>query len=407
MPVLLWVAGRLPRQRHSPKGRLLYKRWDIILDKRIGGPAWPGVKREVGMKVGSFFTLGMLFMALALGPIFSSYPMHTATTWVVNNIGDTTMGVCNQSMCSLPDAIAFAAASGDTITFSVTGTIYLNHYGMTIGKDLTISGPGAGILSITGTGRYTVFHILAGKTVTISGLTITHGSSSNGGGIYNEGLLTLSQCTVSDHTVTGNGGGLYNVGTATVSRSTFIINKANNGGGIENAGGALSVTNSTFTGNSAVNKGGGIDNNSNSTLNVTNSTFRDNSATTGGGIATISSGSIAKNILMAGNYGWNCNGQFVAGSTNNLATDNKCSPGFTQVSLEQLALQGLIGNPGYFSLWPGSAAIDAGTNDGCPALDEPGHLRPQDGDGNGVAVCDVGAFEAWPLTLYLPLVIGN
>ena len=171
-------------------------------------------------------------------------------------------------------------------------------------------------------------------------------------------------------------------------------------GASENQGGVLRVTNSTFTGNVADNRGGGIDSGSNSTLDVTNSTFRDNSATDGRGIANPSSVTTARNVLMAGNDGWNCNGQFANGSTNNLSTDAYCSPGFTQVLPEQLALGVLTGKPAYLPLNVGSVAIDTGTNDGCPAFDEPGKSRPQDGDDDGVAVCDVGAYEAWPVNYF-------
>jgi hypothetical protein len=364
------------------------------------------VKKEVGVKMRSFFTLVVLFVALAFEPVFNSYPTHAATTWVVDTLSDVLHVNCSPGMCSLRDAIAFAA-NGDTITFSVTGIIRLDHGTLTLNKDLTISGPGAGNLSIDGVGYYQVFKIPVGKNAILSNLTITHGTSINGGGIYNEGVLVLNQCTISDHTATGDGGGLYNKGTATVSRSTLSGNHASYGGGIKNEGGVLSVTNSTFTGNVAGNRGGGIDSGSNSTLEVTNSTFRDNSATTGGGIGNPSSVSTAKNVLMAGNGGWNCNGQFANGSTHNLTTDNTCSPGFTQVLPEQLPLGNLEGNPAYLPLMPGSAAIDTGTNDGCPALDEPGMPRPQDGNHDGVAVCDVGAYEAMPVTLYVPLVICN
>lgn len=45
------------------------------------------------------------------------------------------------------------------------------------------------------------------------------------------------------------------------------------------------------------------------------------------------------------------------------------------------------------ALGPGSSAIDTGDDGLCPATDQRSVARPQDGDGDGVAHCDVGAYE--------------
>jgi hypothetical protein len=115
---------------------------------------------------------------------------------------------------------------------------------------------------------------------------------------------------------------------------------------------------------------------------------------------------------MADNGGGNCSGLFAVASTNNLATNSTCSPDFSQVSSVDLALGDLSGNPAYFPLNSGSTAIDTGTKNGCPAVDEMGKHRPQYGNDDGMAICDVGAYEAWPIDLfdhavYLPLSICN
>jgi hypothetical protein len=60
-------------------------------------------------------------------------------------------------------------------------------------------------------------------------------------------------------------------------------------------------------------------------------------------------------------------------------------------------------------LLPNSPAIDAGDNAVCPATDFSGTARPQDGNGDGNAVCDLGAYEWWaPVAwVYLPLVVKS
>ncbi|MFO7632271.1 MAG: choice-of-anchor Q domain-containing protein [Caldilinea sp.] len=59
------------------------------------------------------------------------------------------------------------------------------------------------------------------------------------------------------------------------------------------------------------------------------------------------------------------------------------------------------GNDNYRLLW-GSPAIDAGTTAGAPPFDLDGVVRPQDGNFDGNAVTDMGAYERAPLYLYLP-----
>lgn len=56
-----------------------------------------------------------------------------------------------------------------------------------------------------------------------------------------------------------------------------------------------------------------------------------------------------------------------------------------------------------------SPAIDAGDNTICPAIDYDGTARPLDGNGDGVAVCDIGAYEWWAPAawVYLPLIVRN
>jgi hypothetical protein len=216
---------------------------------------------------------------------FSAVPTFAGTVTVTNN-ADSGAG-------SLRDAIA-SALPGDTINFSpalLPATITLSSM-LTISKNLTISGPGvSNLVVIDGGTNDTVIEIDSGTTVAISGLTIQHGLSNSGygGGILNNGTLTLNNSTVSSNYAAIAGDGIYNAtgGTLTVTNSTLSGNPTGKfaavackngfpcpigGGGIYNAGTVI-VTNSTLSFNSATGDGGGIYNDSEATLSLTDSTL--------------------------------------------------------------------------------------------------------------------------------------
>ncbi len=126
----------------------------------------------------------------------------------------------------------------------------------------------------------------SGEPVSLSGFTITGGNAIYGGGILNNGTLTVTDSTFSNNSISGygQGGGICNMlGTLTVINSTFTDNSApSDGGGVCNIMGTLTMTNCTFTNNSSYG-GGGIFNQG--ILTVTNNIFTDNSASyQGGGI---------------------------------------------------------------------------------------------------------------------------
>src|SRR5262245_28092790 len=88
---------------------------------------------------------------------------EAATNTVSNTSGSFVAG-------SLPIAVR-DSASGDTIVFApnVTGTITLTQGGLVISnKTLTILGPGAGALAVSGGNAVPVFTIESGSTVSIS-----------------------------------------------------------------------------------------------------------------------------------------------------------------------------------------------------------------------------------------------
>ena len=129
---------------------------------------------------------------------------------------------------NLQDAI-YSAAAGSTLL--VNGTCTGNFY---INKNLTLSGPA----TLDGGGVPTQFGAalnVAAGTVVLNNLIIQHGVGidSFGGGLWNNGQLTLNHSTVRDNTAFAVGG-VFNTGQLTLNSSTVSYNTAtdNNGGGI-------------------------------------------------------------------------------------------------------------------------------------------------------------------------------
>src|SRR2546423_325420 len=169
--------------------------------------------------------------------LFATAIHSLAATLVVTNTDDSGAG-------SLRQAIADAnPAGGDTISFSVTGTITLSSGELVIDKALIISGPGASQLTVSGNSASRVCNVtVAGPAaVTFSGLTIADGkvtSNANGAGISSTqgATLNVTNCTLSN-----------NQTDVTFSGSST----GNSGGGIFNMGGSLNVRDSTLSGNGA------------------------------------------------------------------------------------------------------------------------------------------------------------
>ena len=328
-----------------------------------------------------------------------------------------------------------AGTGNDLINFSVSGTIALGStlpaIANTFGESLIIDG--AGQIAIDGSNGMNPVQILvvnSGATLEVKDLTIENGSASFGGGIDNEGMLTVLGCVFSGNSTLGSGGGIFNNATAIVVASTFSDNTADDGGAIDTAG-TLSVTTSTFSENMATNAGGAIAVEDSGTLSVINSTFSGNSAQSGGAIfssnattitnatfsgnsgAARSGGAIGSNrgtmvvinsVLANSIAGGNCSGITNDGGFN-ISDDRSC--GFRgsgangvalgdNVSDANIALGALADNGGpthTMALGAGSYAIDAiPFAHQCPATDQRGNPRP-DAAGSQSA-CDVGAFES-------------
>jgi uncharacterized repeat protein (TIGR01451 family) len=256
-------------------------------------------------------------IALMVGPAYAS---GCVSGQVVTNNADSGSGSLRQAVID--------ACPGSTISFAVglASPISLTSGAILINENLTIVGPGASVLSVSGGGNDRVFQIGSGFASTvvvgISGLTITDGSaydSAGGNGIYNLGTLNLANSVVSGNvekyavnggaiangcngcvsatlnltnsTISNNGGidggAIYNslssaLNTVNVVSSTISGNTANFGGAVSNYG-SLTVTSSTISGNSGTYFGGGLYNYSGGTMTVTQSTIAANKTGYGGG----------------------------------------------------------------------------------------------------------------------------
>jgi BspA type Leucine rich repeat region (6 copies)/Concanavalin A-like lectin/glucanases superfamily len=201
-------------------------------------------------------------------------------TFSVTNTNDSGPG-------SLRDAVA-NFVSGDTIILSTNlsgATIRLASGELLLDRNLTLDASGLpNGLVIDGNASSRVFEVASNCTVVLDSLTITNGNASGnyGGGIYNNGTLTLNECTLAGNSAMYDGGGVYNFydGTVTLNQCTLAGNSANyysSGGGIYNNFGTVTLNQCTVAGNSATSgSGGGIYNNI-GTLVLSNSIVAGNS----------------------------------------------------------------------------------------------------------------------------------
>lgn len=227
--------------------------------------------------------LGCLFLFLMVPPAFGS-------TITVTNTDDSGPGSLVPG--SLRDAIA-AAAPGDTIDFDVTGTITLSST-LTIDKNLTISGPGAANLAVSGNNAVVVFATDNHTNVTISGLTVSGGFNAYpggwGGGIVNKGSMTVSDCVITGNAIPaggGPGGGIFNYSSLRLLNSVVSGNSsAYGGGGVWNNGNAaLEIVDSTISSNSTVGDGAGVGNQGGSVTIIRTLVSGNTTPNNGGGAA--------------------------------------------------------------------------------------------------------------------------
>ena len=362
------------------------------------GVSLPAAARYFAKGMARPSILAALMLLIAPVAIFTAgHSPHAsaANTITVNSLADP--GITADHFCSLREAISNANAKADTtsgdcakgtgndtIVFNLSGTIALASNLPPILHILEIDGTGQAI-TIDGGGASQAFLNFSG-VVTLNNLTIANG-----------------------HTAAGNGGGVFNNGSLTVSNCTFVGNTAAAGGAISNGApaGTLAVSNCTFSGNVSA-AGGAIESTHGGT--VRSSTFANNSSgSSSAGAAILASNTTVQvtNSIMAGSTGANCGvvGSGVVGNGgDNISDDGSCGFGISVGAngdtigdnvLPLLDTSGLQNNGGpteTIGLQPTSPAVNAVPIADCPATDQRGDPRPDPGDKSNA--CDIGAFES-------------
>jgi len=367
-----------------------------------------------------FLTLSMPYDGRA-----AEFVVDSTIDAVDDNPGD---GLCDDGSgnCTLRAAVmeSNALAGEDEIILSdevylitIPGTDNLAADGdLDIRDSLVIHGAGAGETIIDAGNITRVFHLiddddLSQIEVGILGLTIQNSVAGNAGGAIRNvsEILYLEGVSVQDSSAP-RGGGIYvgPDGRAQIWSSAIINNSATGdpgqerGGGIFNSGETV-VMNTTISGNTAGDLGGGIFNEGD--FAAVFSTIAGNVTEAGlaGGIHQIvGSGAQFFGTIIAGNSSGDCGGIFIESLGYNVSTSD-CNLIDPTDSPDTDPLLGPLQDNGgptlTHALQEGSPAIDSADNElFCLdiGIDQTGTGRPVDGDGDGTAICDAGAFEFVP-----------
>ncbi|MCK6527264.1 right-handed parallel beta-helix repeat-containing protein [Myxococcota bacterium] len=293
------------------------------------------------------------------------------------------------------------------------GAIAKTSYGSLYLSEVTFSGNAA-----TGSGNDLGGAVKGGyyTTTVMEDCSFTGNQADYGGAISLNGDSEIYDITVADNTATADGGGIqlgyfdhFIVGSAVYGNWA-----GNTGGGIAVSSANLLFENSTLSGNMAGIRSGGA-HVSYGWLGLIHATVAYNRASgfaNSGGIWLVdgSTGEATNSILALSNGTTlpDCRGTFTSHGHNivgvaNGAGGNVCG-GFTAPG-DQVGTYTLPVNPRLLPLaYNGgstknhglrrtSPAIDAGDDSLSLGDDQRGVARPRDGDGDGVAICDVGAHE--------------
>lgn len=239
----------------------------------------------------------------------------SAATFTVTNTNDSGAGSLRQAILA-----AIATTTANTIVFdpavfsspkTITVATEIRLSNGTPLNTLTITGPGAHLLTVSGNNVSRIFATDPQDTISISGMTLTKGAGPDGGAIQNEANLTLTDMVFLENK-TNSGGAIYTAnGTVNILRCTFTNNETTGGningdGGsaMEIRGGTVNITDCTMSGGKSLGGGGAIRTHFPTT--ITNTIIENNTSggagNNNGGGAIFSSGELTlTNCIVRGN----------------------------------------------------------------------------------------------------------
>ncbi len=348
---------------------------------------------------------------------------QSGLAFIVNATDDAGDGICGDAVgeCTLRDAVIAANSDPDASVIAFNPAVFANPVTITLAQgeivadeSLTITGPGASLLTVDANNQSRHFQLAdisdpntaLGTTNAFSGMTLANGNGANTGGGNTGGAirtladLTLEQMVIRDNSARNGGGVWSRLADMAITSSTLSGNSVINSGGAAYAReGALTIVSSTISGNAVAVSGAGAGVHSQSgSLYVRDSTLDGNTGPAGQGGIYARSVAVIERSIVANSGGYDLNGISGFGLIYSLVEDE----GTVTISENVNSILGVDPNLGALTdnggptptqtLLYQSPAIDAGGTV-CAGFDQRGESRPFDGDGSGAAQCDIGAVE--------------